>query len=268
MNSTFGTGALVIAVAMTLLWLWSLKKRDASIIDAFWGPGFAILAWVHVLENGMASSRGILVAALTSVWALRLGWHIARRSVGKAEDYRYAAMRAHWGEKFWWVSFFTVFMLQAALMLAIAAPLYAAAESSAALGLIDALGIALFLAGFACEAVADWQLRRFVASPQNRGRTLQTGLWRYSRHPNYFGDALLWWGLFLIGGLATGHLWLVFSPIIMTVLLRRISGVPLTEKRMRQRRPDFESYAKRTNTFIPWFPGCAETEIQHEVTAS
>ena len=134
--------------------------------------------------------------------------------------------------------------------------------------MFDMIGASVFAVGFACEAIADWQLRRFVISQKNRGRTLQAGLWRYSRHPNYFGDALLWWGLFLIGGVATGHVWLVFSPIIMTVLLRRVSGVPLTEERMRQRRPDFEAYADRTNVFFPWFPRPAAPGPQDGVTTS
>lgn len=247
--------ALVVGGAMGLLWAVSVFKRDVSIIDACWGLGFVALAWLYTGLAETPTPRAWLVTGLVSLWGVRLGWHIGSRSLGHPEDYRYAAMRRSWGPRFWWVSLFTVFGLQGVLMLVIGAPLYVVSTRPASDGnLLDALGLALFVVGFLFEVVGDAQLRRFKADPARRGTTLQTGLWRYTRHPNYFGDAVLWWGLYVLADLSTGPGYTVFAPIIMTGLLMRVSGVPLLEAHMRRSRPDFAAYAARTSAFFPWPP--------------
>jgi steroid 5-alpha reductase family enzyme len=249
-----GLGAIVIVACMLSLWLISVNKRDASIIDAFWGPGFAILAWTYALSTETLSNRGLLLAILVTIWGLRLGVHIAARGIGESEDYRYARMRSAWGERFWWVSLLTVFGFQGLLLLTISLPLLVSASSPEPLGIIDFAGVLVFTLGFTFEAVSDFQLTQFKSKPDNRGTTLRTGLWRYTRHPNYFGDALLWWGLFVVGGMATDSLWTAISPALMTLFLIKVSGVPLTEDRLRSTRSDFAAYAAVTSTFLPWPP--------------
>lgn len=254
-------GGLALAGALLVLWGVSVKKRDASIIDGFWSLGFVGLAWLYIGLAEPRTPRALLVAVLVTVWGLRLSAHIIRRGLGEGEDYRYQAMRRAWGARFWWVSLGTVFGLQGALQWLIAMPLHVVAQRPASpWGPIDALGLALFGAGLAFEAVSDAQLSRFKARPENRGRTLQTGLWRYTRHPNYFGDALLWWGLYLLADVASGGGWTIFAPALMTWLLMRVSGVPLLEAHMRDARPDFEAYAARTNAFFPGPPKRAASE--------
>ena len=252
------SGALVVA-CMALLWLVSLRRRDASIVDPFWGTGFALVAWLGWASSDGAGPRRALALALVTVWGLRLSLHLLRRNAGKGEDPRYRAMRVARGERFWLVSLFTVFLLQGALMWVISLPLQVAvaADEPARLGFLDGLGAALWATGFLFEAVGDWQLARFRRDPASRGRVLDTGLWRYTRHPNYFGDALLWWGLGCLG-LAAGAAWTLVSPILMTVLLLEVSGVSLLEKDIAQRRPAYRDYARRTSAFFPWFPDRGE----------
>lgn len=250
-----GLGGLALAGALGALWAISVAKRDASIIDGFWGLGFVGLAWLYVGLGEAPTPRALLVASLVTAWGVRLSTHIIRRSLGAPEDYRYAAMRRAWGERFWWVSLGTVFGLQGILLWTIGMPLYVVAQRPASgWGPLDVVGLLLFAVGLGFEAVADAQLSRFKANPENRGRTLQTGLWRYTRHPNYFGDAMVWWGLYVVADLASGGGWTVFAPLLMTGLLMRVSGVPMLERHMRSSRPDFADYAARTNAFFPGPP--------------
>ena len=248
------SGALV-AASMALLWLLSLRLRDASIVDPFWGAGYVLLAWLGWMSSEGAGPRRALALALVTAWGVRLSLHLLLRNAGKGEDPRYQAMRAGHGERFWLVSLFTVFGLQGALMWVISLPLQAAlaADEPARLGILDGAGAALWAAGFLFEAVGDWQLARFRRDPASRGRVLDTGLWRYTRHPNYFGDALQWWGLGCLG-LAAGAPWTLVSPVLMTVLLLRVSGVSLLEKDIAERRPAYRDYVRRTSAFFPWFP--------------
>lgn len=247
--------ALTVGGVMVALWGVSVAKRDVSIIDAVWGLGFVGLAWLYVGLAEAVSPRAWLVAGLVTAWGVRLGLHIGGRSLGHPEDYRYAAMRRAWGPRFWWVSLFVVFGLQGALMLVIGAPLYVVSiRPATAWNPLDALGLALFVVGFAFEVIGDAQLQSFKADPANRGTTLKTGLWRYTRHPNYFGDALLWWGLYILADVASGGGLTVFAPVIMTGLLMRVSGVPLLEAHMKRSRPDFAEYARQTSSFFPWPP--------------
>ena len=251
MAAVMVSAAALAAGGMLALWGLSVRLRDASIVDPFWGPGFALIAWASVLVAG-PSPRGLLLAALVTAWGLRLGLHLAWRSRGHGEDRRYAAMRAGHGERFWWVSLFTVFLLQAALMWSVSLPLQAGAAlgRAAPLGLLEAAGTAVFAVGLVFETLADAQLARFIADPANRGRVMDQGLWAWTRHPNYFGDFLVWWGLGLIA-LGTGAWWSLAGPLLMSVLLLRVSGVTLLESTITERRPGYAAYAARTSAFFP-----------------
>ena len=247
-------GAALAAGGMVVLWAVSVRLRDASIVDPFWGPGFAAVAWTSVAVAG-PSPRGLLLAALASAWGLRLGVYLARRRRGHGEDRRYAAMRAAHGERFWWVSLFTVFLLQAALLWVVSLPLQAGAAlgGETPLGPWEGLGSAVFAVGLAFEAVGDAQLSRFLADPKSRGQVMDRGLWRWTRHPNYFGDFLVWWGLGL-ASLGAGAWWTLAGPAVMSLLLRRVSGVTLLEATIADRRPGYAAYAARTSAFFPWPP--------------
>ncbi len=251
----YGIGFAVIMACMILLWLLSLKLKNSSIVDIFWGTGFVIVAWLYfALSPDGLPVRKILVALLVTLWGLRLSLHILMRNAGKPEDFRYQKWRADNGKKWWWVSFFQVFLLQGILLWVISAPLLAAQFSSRSTRLtaLDFVGAALWAVGFFFEAAGDLQLTRFKKNPANKGKVLNTGVWRYSRHPNYFGDSAQWWGYYLIA-LAAGGWWTIFSPIMMTILLLRVSGVALLEKTL-ETRPGYKEYVESTSAFIPWFP--------------
>lgn len=237
-------------------WLLSLVRRDVSHVDVQWGLGFVLVAALGALFGAGAPQRRWLVLALVAVWGARLALHIHARNHGKPEDYRYAAMRARHRERFPRVSLATVFLLQGALLLWIALPLAAAQSvpSPAALGPLDLAGALVWLVGFLFEAVGDLQLARFRADPANRGRVMDRGLWRYTRHPNYFGDATLWWGLWLIACATPDGVWTIGSPLVMTLLLLRVSGVALLERGLVETKPGYRDYVARTNAFVPWFP--------------
>jgi steroid 5-alpha reductase family enzyme len=247
------TGAAV-ATPMLLLWALSVRVRDASIADPFWGTGFVLVAWTAALAGEGEGPRRMLVLALATVWGLRLTLHLARRNLGKGEDPRYQAMRRAHGARFWLVSLGTVFGLQGVLLWVVSLPVQAAAAlPSAGLSALDLAGAALWAAGFFFETVGDFQLERFKADPANRGKVMDRGLWALTRHPNYFGDATLWWGLGLVGAAAAGP-WVLVGPALMTFLLLRVSGVTLLERDIAERRPGYREYAARTSAFFPWFP--------------
>lgn len=247
------TGLVVVFTAFTLLWLVSLWRRDASIADPFWGPGFVLAALTYYLVDGGRTARGTLVLVLVLAWALRLGGHLLRRNRREGEDPRYRAMRARHGSRWGRASLFRVFWLQGAILWVVSMPLLAAVRSPRPLGALDLAAVAVFLVGLAIETLADAQLARFRAEPASRGRVLDRGLWRYSRHPNYFGEALVWWGIWLAAA-AGGGGWTIFSPLLMTFLLVRVSGVPLLEERLVASRPGYAEYARRTSAFVPWPP--------------
>ena len=239
------TGLVLLGVMLTL-WLVSLALKDSSIVDLFWGLGFVLVAWVSIARVG-GSPHGLLAAGLVTAWGARLAGYLAWRNVGKGEDPRYQAMRRAHGAAWWWKSLFIVFLLQGALLWLVSLPLQVAASRGGAVTPWDALPVAVFAAGLGFEAIGDLQLARFKRT--HTGQVMDRGLWRYTRHPNYFGDFLVWWGLYGVA-LVAGGWWTVASPLVMSVLLMRVSGVTLLEKSMKAR-PGYEDYVRRTSAFFP-----------------
>ena len=249
--------SLFVALAyMTLIWLLSLARKDASIVDVFWGLGFVFLAAVYfVLTDGFIG-RKILITCLVGFWGLRLSVYILWRNWGKGEDYRYRRWREQAGDRFWWTSLYQVFLLQGLLLWLISAPILGAQfyELPGELTVGDLAGAIVWGIGFLFEAVGDWQLARFKADPANQGKVMRSGLWAYTRHPNYFGDAAVWWGCFIIAAATMRGAWSVYGPLIMTGLLLKVSGVALLERRQVETKPQYRDYIETTSAFIPWFP--------------
>jgi steroid 5-alpha reductase family enzyme len=247
-----GLGAA--AALMVVTWIASLVRRDASLVDRVWGLAFVVLAWTYVLVGDIGTSRAALVLVLATVWGLRLSVFITWRNWGHGEDPRYAAMRARRPASFPIRSLVTVFLLQAVLAWLISAPLLAATTlSGSSLGWLDALGVGLWIIGFTFEALGDAQLSRFLADPTNRGKVMDRGLWRYTRHPNYFGDTVVWWA-YLAFALSVGAWWAVSGTLLMTYLIVKVSGVALTDQRMGRpgsTREGYDEYVRRTNAFFP-----------------
>ena len=242
---------LVIALALLILWGVSLLRRDASIIDLFWGFGFALVSWFSAWASGPVPARCLLLVLLVTVWGLRLSGYLAWRNWGKPEDYRYAAMRGRYGRMFPLVSLFTVFGVQGLLMWVISLPLqigiYRAPNWSIAAG----VGVIVWAAGLFFEAVGDLQLARFKADVANHGRVMNWGLWRYTRHPNYFGDFLVWWGFYLVAAEPSSWWWTIISPLLMSFLLIRVSGVRLLESSLPSRVAGYQDYVQTTSSFFP-----------------
>ncbi|MDY6837001.1 MAG: DUF1295 domain-containing protein [Thermodesulfobacteriota bacterium] len=240
---------------MACLWPVSLLKKDASIADIFWGLGFVMIAWLSFFLTDGYVVRKMLIVSLTSIWGIRLFLHILLRNKGKGEDPRYVAMRKSRGKKFWWVSLFTVFLLQGFLLWVVSMPLQLGqlAPLPAAFTWLDGLGLFIWTVGFTFEAVGDWQLARFLKNPENRGSVMNRGLWAYSRHPNYFGESLIWWGVYVIALAAPGTFWGIIGPATITFLLLKVSGVPMLEETLREQ-PEYRAYIEKTSAFFPWFP--------------
>jgi len=239
---------------MFLLWLLSLILRNSSIVDIFWGMGFIIIFWLGaLLVPGDMPARSILLGVIVSIWGLRLSLYIYQRNHGKPEDFRYAKWREEAGRAWWWQSFFKVFLLQGVLLWIISTPLLAMQTSSAsdsALSCYDLIAIIIWLTGFAFEAGGDYQLARFKANPANKGKLLTTGLWSVTRHPNYWGDSVQWWAFYLLT-ILSGAWWTIFSPIIMTYLLRNVSGVSMLEKTLNDTKLGYADYVANTPAFMP-----------------
>ncbi len=235
-------------------WLVSLRLRDASIVDPMWPAVFVAIAWGLWLSSNEGGGRKLVLTAMVTLWGLRLCIHLTLRKRGEPEDYRYTAMRSRWQPFALW-SLAIVFGLQALLATIVSLPIQAVlgAEDNSAVGWLDWLGGAVWAFGLIFESVADRQLARFRATQAHRGEVMDRGLWRYSRHPNYFGDFLVWWGIYLVAG-AAGAWWTIIGPAVMTVLLVRVSGVALLERTIGERRPGYADYAARTSAFIPLPP--------------
>lgn len=236
---------------MSLWFVVSLLKKRNDVADIAWGLGFTLMTWVSFFLSGNSSARGILVGVLVSIWGLRLAWHIHRRNKGKTEDYRYLAWRKEWGKWFYLRSYFQVYLLQGIFLFLIVSPVLLINKSAGtALGLLDIVGVSVWLVGFYFETIGDAQLARFIKDPANKGKLMQRGLWAYTRHPNYFGEVTLWWGIGLIA-LSVPSGWLgIIGPLTITFLILKVSGIPMLEKKMVEH-PDFAEYKKRTSIFFP-----------------
>lgn len=247
-------GLFGVVVMMSALWLLSLRLRDVSIVDRVWGLAFVVLVWTYYVVSNASGLLPTLTAVLVTIWGVRLSVHIHIRNRGHAEDYRYARMREEHGRRFWWYSFFSVFLLQAVIAWIVAAPLlWIMARQEPTNGMLFVwLGAAVWLLGFVFEAVGDWQLARFKSDPSNKGKLLTDGLWSLTRHPNYFGDATLWWGYFVIALSVSSGWQSVFGPALMTLLIRYVSGVSMLEKDQVLKYPEYAEYIRRTPAMVPW----------------
>lgn len=243
-------GLMSIALFALAGWVLSLMRDNVTHVDSMWSLFLGMAAYTYAVFFDEFGPRTVLVLTLVTIWAIRLCAYLSWRNWNPHEDHRYAAIRKNNQPYFWFTSIYIVFGLQALLAWIISMPLFGAIESKQALNNLDILGALLFMIGFIWETVADWQLTIFKASPSNKGHVLNTGLWRYSRHPNYFGECCVWWGFYLIAA-ASGAWWTIISPVLMTLLLLKVSGVALLEKDIAERRPAYTEYIKHTNAFIP-----------------
>jgi steroid 5-alpha reductase family enzyme len=244
---TFALPAVLVVAFVA--WSISTAHRNAGLVDIFWSLFFIAAATAFAWQAGLGE-RGTLVLALVATWGVRLAAYLAARNWNAPEDRRYQAIRARNEPGFAWKSLYLVFGLQGVLAWLIAAPLAAAIVAKRALGPLDYLGAALVLFGITFETLADAQLARFKSDRANAGKVLDRGLWRYTRHPNYFGEFCVWWGFFAIAA-GAGGAWTVFSPLLMSVLLLKVSGVALLERDIGERRPAYREYIARTNAFFP-----------------
>jgi steroid 5-alpha reductase family enzyme len=247
---------LIILSLMSFVWLISIFVRNVSIVDFFWGLGFVMACFFYFLKTDGSDIRKILLTIMVAVWGLRLSAYIAWRNYGKGEDFRYREFRKKYGEdRYWWISFFQTFLLQGILLWLISAPLLGAqyGGQNNPLGLLDYLGILLWIIGFAFEAGGDYQLARFRSVPENKGKVLNRGFWKFTRHPNYFGDATVWWGYGMIC-ISSGSYLPFLGSLLMTGLIIKVSGVVLLEKTLVGQKPQYKEYIEKTSAFIPWFP--------------
>ncbi len=245
-----------VAAMMMIGWLASLPLRSVTLVDSLWGMGFIVIAWLTLYNTDGYVGRAVMLSMLTTIWGIRLSTHLTLRNWGQPEDPRYSAWRRASGSRFWFVSLFKVFLLQAVFLWAISLSLQygVASTEPARMTFLDLAGLLLWMIGFLFEAISDKQLARFKADPANKGRVMRKGLWALSRHPNYFGEALMWWGIFVITAATPGSAWTVISPLIITAVLLKMTGIPLTEKHIQDGRPGYRDYIASTNAFFPWFP--------------
>jgi len=256
MMTLFFHATLLIWFLVTLLWVWSIRIKNASIIDIFWGIGFVVVNAFYVYLSGELNTRKILILVLVSLWGFRLAIYLDCRNIGRGEDFRYQEFRRKFGEeRYWWISYFQTFLLQGLLIMVVSLPFLGISlgKQSGNLNLQDYLGVLMWLIGFAFEARGDFQLSRFKRDPKNRGMVLDTGFWKYTWHPNYFGDSAVWWAYALIC-MAAGSFWLIIGSVVMTLLIINVSGVALLEKTLNRSKPQYYEYIQKTSSFFPWFP--------------
>jgi steroid 5-alpha reductase family enzyme len=247
---------VVIIMLMTILWIVSVIIKNVSIVDLFWGLGFVITAIYYFIACEGDPFRKSVLLTLVAIWGVRLSGYLAWRNIGKGEDFRYREFRKKYGEnRYWWVSFFQTFLLQGVLMWIISLPLLGAMfyREHTFPQIFDFAGIFFWFTGFIFETGGDIQLARFKSNPANKGKVLDTGFWKYTRHPNYFGDSSVWWGYGLFC-LAAGSYLPLTGSFLMTLLIIRVSGVVLLEKSLAEQKPQYKDYISRTSSFIPWFP--------------
>jgi len=254
LSVTLAAAGAAFAV-MTVFWLFSLVRRDAGVADIAWGLAFVSIAWASY-AFGESSGAMLLAALLTSAWGLRLAFHIGKRNLSEEEeDRRYTKMRNKRPGIFWLWSYPMVFLLQGLLALLVSMPLYSlGAADPDSIGAISLLGAVVFLIGLGFEAIGDAQLTAFRKDPSTKGQVMDRGLWRFTRHPNYFGDATVWWGLWLVAVGSGGAWWTFVGPLLMTYLIVKVSGVKMLEADMAERRPAYREYMKRTSAFFPLPP--------------
>jgi len=247
---------------MLIGWLISLKYDNVTVVDSFWGMGFVTIAWLSWIIGDGGTPRGMVLAVLTTVWGLRLTVYLSWRNWGKGEDPRYASWRQAHGRRFRMVSLYKVFLVQAFFLWVIALSLQYGilAPAPSRLTWLDAVGLLVWTAGIAFESIGDMQLARFKSDPANQGRVMDKGLWAYTRHPNYFGEALIWWGIYLMVLSTAAGWWTMISPVVITLVLVKMTGVALTEKTILKKRPQYRDYMERTSAFIPWFPKRRQNE--------
>jgi len=236
---------------MSLWFIVSFIKKRNDVADVAWGLGFVLMAWSALFLGATYDTKALIVTTLVTIWGIRLAWHIHSRNKGRKEDYRYEAWRKEWGTWFYPRSYVQVYLLQGFLLFLIVQPVLLISQSSSVtLGLLDVIGIAVWLFGFYFEAVGDAQLSKFIKNPDNRGKIMQSGLWAYTRHPNYFGEVTQWWGLWIVALSIPGAFWTIIGPITITFLILKVSGIPMLEKKMEEN-PDFIEYKKRVSVFFP-----------------
>ena len=252
MGNAMLIAAITIAVVMVTTWIISLIIKNASIVDIVWGAGFAVTSWVLAATVDGDSGRQTLLAVMVGLWGMRLALYLAKRNLGHGEDWRYKAMRKKKGKNFGIISLVTVFGLQGVLMWTVSLPVIIGnADDSPGVGPIAVMGILLWIVGLTFEAVGDYQLAKFKKDPNNATKVMDKGLWSLTRHPNYFGDALLWWGIGIVGAETGSGIFGLIGPVVMTFFLLKISGVPMLERSLSRRREGYADYVARTSGFIP-----------------
>ena len=261
MSSTIIVWNLAAVMALMLGgWLISITRRNVNIVDSLWGMGFFLIAWLTFFLSDGFWTRKLLIAVLVSLWGIRLSAYLSWRNWGKGEDPRYGLWREKSGDRFWLVSLVKVFILQALFLWVISIVLQVGqmAATPDSLTWLDITGMVVWAIGLAFESLADWQLARFKMDPANKGQVMDRGLWAYSRHPNYFGEFLVWWGMYLIALATPNGWWTILSPAIVTAVLLKMTGIPLTEQQLVKKRPGYSDYIKRTSAFFPWPPAKEE----------
>lgn len=245
----YGLAALIVLIMVTVLWVISVPLKDASIIDLFWGPLFVVMAWVMLPVTGALAVKPYLLTLLVTLWGLRLAFHLIGRNLFQGEDRRYRQWRERGGNGWWWKTYYRIYLLQGAIALLVATPVVAAFYRPSSLNFVNLLGVLVWAAGFVFELVADVQLAQFKSDPRRQGTVMDQGLWGLSRHPNYFGDALQWWGLGLVA-VTPVTWWALLGPVVMTAVFLGLSNDVL-ERGMRKRHPDYEAYVRNTPKFLP-----------------
>jgi len=255
-----GWNLVAVTAMMITGWLISLAYRNVTIVDSLWGLGFVMVAWLTFFMSDGYVNRKLLLAVAVTLWGLRLSIYLSWRNWGKGEDPRYGSWRENSGDRFWLISLFKVFILQALFLwvISVAVQIGQLASTPNRLTWLDGLGVIVWLTGFLFESLGDWQLAQFKTDPANKGRVMDRGLWAYTRHPNYFGEFLVWWGIFLITLSTPNSWWTILSPIAISAVLLKMTGIPLTEQELVKNRPGYSEYVKRTSAFVPWLPAKEE----------
>lgn len=243
---------IIVVIFFHLMFFFALFKKDNSWADVGWGLSFILLCACLLLSTAEISFTQILISSLVLLWGLRLSWHIASRKLGEGEDFRYKQWREQWGKHIIWRSYLQVFLLQCLIMLIVASPIFIIFNDNASLNSLTILAAIFALFGLTFESLADWQLKKFKKQVNNKGKLIESGLWFYNRHPNYFGEACFWWGIGIAAFASSGSFLALIGPLLITLLLRYVSGVPMLEEKYRSR-PDFIAYAKKTPAIIPNF---------------